>query len=158
MSLLSRLSAFAATLSGAHSEPGPTDERRLAVVALLMHVARADGRVDARERERLTQLAAGRYGLADAAAAALIDQATAMDDAVRDLADLVEVAAHGADAAERHAILAMAWAVATADGRVHEFEEAQVARIAALLGLDEAALAVARALAEEGLSAPRDAR
>jgi uncharacterized tellurite resistance protein B-like protein len=149
MSLLSRLSAVAAALGRSESEPDPGRERQIAVVALLAHIARADGRVDAREADRLTRLVAGRFGLTAPEAAAVIAEATAMDDAVRDLAALVEVAAHDADADERQAILAMAWAVAAADGRVHEFEEAQMARLAALLGLDEAAAAVARAFAEQ---------
>ena len=57
---------------------------------------------------------------------------------------------HEADRTERQDLLTMAWAVAAADGRVDEFEEALVERLGRLLGFDDVAIAAARQSGQQG--------
>lgn len=146
MSLIARLRAYAADAFGVAAAPeAPIDEEHLAATALLVHVARVDGRLAPAEADRLARLVRGRYAATEAEADALIARASAMDAATRDVAQLVEMIGREADDSERGRLLAMAWSVAGADGHVDEFEEALVWRLGRLLGLDDPAIAFARA-------------
>lgn len=146
MSLIARLRAYAVEALGLASADGDgtVDDTHLAATALLVHVARVDGILAPSESERLARLVEGRYADGPAAAHALIARATAVDSEVRDVASLVEMIPHEANGTEREALLAMAWSVAGADGKVDEFEEALVERLGRLLGFDEAGIAAAR--------------
>lgn len=148
MAMLSRLLAYASSAFGLPAEavpPSDGSEEHLAATALLIHVARADGMLDAAESERLARLVRGRYAATDAEAAALIERAAAFDAQTRDLTSLVELIGEDGAPEQRERLLAMAWSVAGADGTVHEFEEALVWRLGKLLGLDEAGIQAARA-------------
>ncbi|SFH05944.1 TerB family tellurite resistance protein [Methylobacterium gossipiicola] len=147
MSLIARLRAYAADafgLRGTADAVGEADER-LAAIALLVHVARADGILAPEETERLARLVEGRFAATRSEAEALIARAAAYDAQTRDMAALVEVIGHEAGHEQKARLLAMAWSVAGADGEVHEFEEALVWRLGGLLGFDEAGILLARA-------------
>ncbi|MEH3146402.1 MAG: TerB family tellurite resistance protein [Methylobacterium frigidaeris] len=153
MPLIARLLASAADWFGA-PEPAVDDAagQSIAAAALLVHVARVDGILAPVEHERLARLLHG-GGLAAtlAEAQALIGRAIRVDDQTRDLTDLVAMIGRDAPEAERLTLLGMAWAIAAADGTVHEFEEDLVWRLGQLLGFEEAAIAASRAIA---LAAP----
>ena len=147
MSLIARLRAYAADAFGLGQPAdavGEADER-LAAIALLVHVARADGILAPEETERLARLVEGRFAETRAEAQALIARAAAFDAQTRDMAALVEMIGHEAGHDQKARLLAMAWSVAGADGAVHEFEEALVWRLGGLLGFDEAGIVLARA-------------
>jgi uncharacterized tellurite resistance protein B-like protein len=152
MSLLARLRAYAAESFGLGGHPSVVEEadERLAAIALLVHVARADGILAPEETERLSRLVEGRFTETRAQAEALIARAAAFDAQTRDMAQLVEMIGHEVGPDRRARLLAMAWSVAGADGIVHEFEEALVWRLGGLLGLDEAAIGEARRSAADG--------
>lgn len=152
MSLLARLRAYAAESFGLGNHAAATEEadERLAAIALLVHVARADGILAPEETERLGRLVEGRFTETRAEAEALIARAAAFDAQTRDMAQLVEMIGHEVGPDRRARLLAMAWSMAGADGSVHEFEEALVWRLGGLLGLDEAAIGEARRSAAEG--------
>ncbi|ACA16339.1 protein of unknown function DUF1332 [Methylobacterium sp. 4-46] len=157
MPLMPRLLAYAADMFGA---PKPQDgaavsEEHLAAAALLVHVARVDGTLAAVERDRLARLLVGRFAGSQQEAEALIARAIDVDDETRDFADLVAMTGRDASETERRNLLGMAWAVAAADGQVHEFEDDLVWRLGQLLGFDEAAIAGARAVALAALPAGR---
>ncbi|UMY19164.1 TerB family tellurite resistance protein [Methylobacterium organophilum] len=148
MALVDRLIAYAAAAFGRPAAPdiAPEEEAPIAVVALLVHVARADGVLAAEEMERLVRLVRTHYAVSEAEARSLIARAGTFEAETRDLAGLVE-GIGATDEAERARLVAMAWSVAGADGAVHEFEEALVCRLGTLFGLDEARVAKARAAA-----------
>lgn len=152
MSLIARLRAYAADAFGlgGHDDVAIEADERLAAIALLVHVARADGVLAPAESERLARLVEGRFAGTRSEAEALITRAAAFDAQTRDMAQLVEMIGHEVGPDRRARLLAMAWSVAGADGSVHEFEEALVWRLGGLLGLDEAAIAEARRTAAEG--------
>lgn len=157
MALLQRLLSYASSAFGlpAPAEPLPDgDEAHLAATALLVHIARADGTLGEAETERLVRLVRGRYAETDAEARGLIERAAAFDAQTRDLSGLVEWIGEDGAPEPRARLLAMAWAVAGADGAVHEFEEALVWRLGGLLGFDEAGIEAARTRARRDATAP----
>jgi uncharacterized tellurite resistance protein B-like protein len=137
MFLLSRLRAFL--------ESGPEaaldQPRVVATAALLVLVARADGRLEPAEADALRTLLRGRFDLSETAAASVLEQAEAGD---ADAADLVEEIARGLDADGRRDLLGLAYRVAGADGTMQEFEEDFVWRIGHLLGLSDGAIEAVR--------------
>ncbi|MFF8799332.1 MULTISPECIES: TerB family tellurite resistance protein [unclassified Methylobacterium] len=160
MALLQRLLSYASSAFGlpAPAEPMPDgSEEHLAATALLVHVARADGLLDAAETARLVRLVRGRYAASDAEAEGLIERAAAFDAQTRDMTSLVEQIGGDGAPGERERLLAMAWAVAGADGAVHEFEEALVWRLGKLLGFDEAAIDAARVRGAREAASPAGA-
>jgi uncharacterized tellurite resistance protein B-like protein len=160
MPLISRLLARLTHAVGAREEgSSPELDEQLAVAALLVHVARVDGSLGPLEQDRLVRLFKDRFGLAEARAERLIERAKNLDDATSDVADLVEAVATGTDPGERRRILRMAFAVAMADGRLHEFEDDLVWRVGHLLGCAESEITVERRLAlDPELAAPREGR
>lgn len=120
-----------------------TDER-LAAAALLVRVARADGRLAESERDRLVELIRSRFGMTAEQCERFFARADEADLATDDVASLVEMVGHGGDPAERRDLLAAAYAVASADGRLHEFEDDLIWRIGRLFGLEDAEIAAVR--------------
>ena len=111
------------------------DDYRLATAALLIHVANVDGAIDAPERLRLRQVIEDRFGLDAAATTRLIERAEQSDKEAVDFFHFTNVLKRALDDEGRHKIIEMLWDVVFADGKVTEFEENVVWRIAALLGV-----------------------
>ncbi|KMO40192.1 Tellurite resistance protein TerB [Methylobacterium variabile] len=154
MPLIARLRAYAAEMFGAPASPLDAEaEQHLAAAALLVHVARVDGTLAAVERDRLARLLTNRFAPSEARARALIERAINFDDETRDVAELVEMIGRDLPEDERRSLLGLAWAVAAADGQVHEFEDDLVWRVGQLLGFDDAAITATRAVALSGLPA-----
>lgn len=160
MPLISRLLARLTEAVGLREEGSPPErDEELAVAALLVHVARVDGALAGAERDRLLRLLRERFTLSPARAESLIERAKTLDDATADVADLVEAVAAGTNPGERRRILRMAYAVAVADGRLHEFEDDLVWRVGHLLGCAESEITVERRLAlDPELAGAREAR
>jgi uncharacterized tellurite resistance protein B-like protein len=143
MSFLSRLIDAVSGAREPLAEAAPADER-LASAALLVHVARIDGRLAAEERGRLVELVRRRFGFDAAAAEAFIARAESLDHEAGDIATLVGMIGRDADPAERRQLLATAYSVVRSDGRIEEFEDDLVWRVGRLLGFDEAEIAALR--------------
>ena len=130
------LKTFVAELTGA---PGrrdfSPDDFRLAAVALLIHLAGADGTVADSERRRLRQLVETRVGLDAETTTRLIQLAEAQDRQAVDFYHFTHALTNVLDQDGRQTVIAMMWEIAFADGTVSEVEESIVARIADLLGV-----------------------
>ena len=111
------------------------DDYRLASVALLIHVANVDGKIDAAERQRLREVIDERFGLDAAATTRLIERAEQSDREAVDFFHFTTVLKRRLDDDGRQKIIEMMWDVVFADGDVTEFEENVVWRIAELLGV-----------------------
>jgi uncharacterized tellurite resistance protein B-like protein len=136
MSLVARLidlvsEAIEGPARSAESDPA------IAVAALLVHVARVDGSIALSERHR--------FQLSDEAAARLVERGDDLDRETDDVASLIDMLGHGVPESERRDLVAMAYAVAGADGRIEEFEDDLVWRMAGLLGFDNAATEIIKA-------------
>ena len=134
--MISALKRFLADLGGpARPEPMTVDEGRLAAAALLYHVTAIDGDVGDDERSRLRDLLRERFGLDDGGLDELV---AAAEDAERQAVDLyafTSVLKQRLDIGERERLIGMMWDLVYADGKVHEFEDNLIWRVAELLGV-----------------------
>jgi len=128
---------FMAELAGGQKHPSRFEESdyRLAAVALLVHVAMIDGGMSDLERARLHALAKRCFDLDDAAAAALITEATAAEQEAIDLYRFTSLLNRSLDENGRRRIVEMMWQVVYADHRMTEFEDNLIWRAADLLGV-----------------------
>jgi uncharacterized tellurite resistance protein B-like protein len=138
--------------------PAKFDPRdyRVASAALLVHVATADGTMQAREHKRLSALIESRYDLDAVSAKELIAEAERRDVEAIDLSDFTDVLRRSLDLDGRKALLEMLWDFAKADGSIHEFEEGLVVRAGELLGIPPDEADAIRKRAMDGPPAPQD--
>lgn len=142
--LLRRLTAAAA--------PAAADaDGRRALAALLVRVARADGRYDAEERAGIEGVLAARHGLAPAAAAALRAEGEALEAAASDTVRFTRALKEAVPHEERAALLEALWEVVLADGRRAPEEDAKLRLVAGLLGVADRDSAEARRRVEARL-------
>ncbi len=138
--LLRRLSGPAAAL--------PAPEARLALAALLVRLARADGRYTPEEARRIDRVLAARHALSPFAATALRAEAEALEAAAPDTVRFTRALKDAVPLEDRAGLVEALWTVALADG-TRSAEEEQVIRLAAsLLGLTDRDSALARQRAE----------
>lgn len=131
------LKAFLIDLTG-KGEPTrrfDASDYRLAVAALLVHVADADGEIQEVERERVQKLVSERFELDPASAAQLIREALQTEHEEVGVGLFVNVLNRALDAEGRLKIVAMMWDVVYADGDLTETEESMIWRIAGMLGV-----------------------
>lgn len=126
----------------------PDPGARLALAALMVRVARTDGRYSSDERRQIDALLGATYGLSPADAAGLRDAAEALEaeasDTVRFTRALKEAVPHD----DRQALVEGLWRVALADGRRDDDEEQMLRLVASLLGITDVDSALARQRAE----------
>jgi len=111
------------------------DDYRLAAASLFVHLAGADGVIDAAENQRLREIIARNFELDAQATTHLIRSAEASDKEAVDFYHFTNTLTRALDENGRQKIIEMMWEIAFADGAVHELEENIVARIAELLGV-----------------------
>jgi len=130
------------------------EERQLAAAALLVEAATMDSSFDAAERGRIAELVQERFALGAAEAADLIAEAERAVAASVQWHGFTSAIKDGFDHAERVALIEMLWAVAYADGRLHDYEASLLRRIAGLLYVSdrESGEARKRVLARLGLA------
>lgn len=113
------------------------DDPRLAVAALLAHAVVVDGRVTEAEEATVVRTLARLYKLDTRAAQHLRAAGATARDAAVDLGGFVDDLARRLTPSERFALVEALWEAACADGRLHEFEEDLLWRVAAPLGVGE---------------------
>lgn len=125
-------------------EPLPAPEARLALAALLVRLARADGAYATAEVARIDRVLAHRYRLDAGDTAALRHEAEMLEleapDTVRFTRALKDAVPHE----DRTGVLQAMWAVALADGARGAEEEQVIRLVANLLGLSDMDSAIAR--------------
>jgi uncharacterized tellurite resistance protein B-like protein len=125
--------------SGNEKRPFGEDDYRLAAAALLFHVIAVDGAVSAEEREALSALLQRRFELDAEGAATLVAAAETADKEAVDLYGFTSILKGRLDEADRERIVEMMWTLVYADGKVHEFEDNVIWRVAELLGVSSQA-------------------
>ena len=128
---------FVSELTGGHKDPSRFEEGdyRLAAAALLVHVGMIDGTLSDAERAKLRTIVKRCFQLDDAAADALIVQATAAEQEAVDLYRFTSLLNRSLDEAGRRRIVEMMWQMVYADHQVTEFEDNLIWRAADLLGV-----------------------
>jgi uncharacterized tellurite resistance protein B-like protein len=134
--MFDQIKNFVAELTGTpETRRFSPDDFRLAAVALLIHLASADGTFSAPERQRLRDLIETRFGLDAETTTRLIDLGEVQDRQAVDFYHFTHVLTRALDQDGRQKIIAMMWEIAFADGTLTEVEESLIARIAELLGV-----------------------
>ncbi len=109
-------------------------EPKMAVAALLVHLASVDGAVKPEERRAIEATLEGYYGLSPQEVSALVSEATRHDADAVDFYKFTS-ALSSLEAEERIEIVRMMWQVVFADKANHELEDNMVWRIAELIGV-----------------------
>jgi len=128
------LDAITRLFSRSPDQGTQSNDPKLSVAALLVHLAAVDGSVKAEERTAIHRALEDFYGLSAAEVDGLIVEATRRDaDAVDFYGFTSNLSALTQD--ERIAIIRMMWQVVFADKTNHELEDNMVWRIAELIGV-----------------------
>ncbi len=110
-------------------------DKNLAAAALMVHVIAADGQITPEEEVKLRAVLREHYVMGDDDASALEEAAkTAQEDAV-DMYRFTSILKDQMDESERLALVEDLWEMVFADGKIHEFEDNVVWRVAELIGI-----------------------
>ena len=130
--------------------PLPDPEARLALAALLVRLARADGDYAPSEKARIDAILSRRHGLTPEAAAVLRAEAEALEGEAPDTVRFTRALKDAVPLADREALLEAMWSVALADTQRDDEEDRLMRLVANLLGLSDRASAEARQRAARG--------
>jgi uncharacterized tellurite resistance protein B-like protein len=135
--MLDSLKNFLSELTGGEKHPDRFEQNdyRLAAAALLIHASTIDGNMTGSEREKLHALLKSRFELDDAATGELIDVSTLAENEAVDLYRFTSLINRTLDEPGRLGIVEMMWEMIFVDGRVNEFEDNLMWRVADLLGV-----------------------
>jgi uncharacterized tellurite resistance protein B-like protein len=127
----------------------PAAEARLALAALLVRVARADGHYAGAETSRIDRVLCARYDLSPFEAVALRSEAEVLEDEAPDTVRFTRALKEAVPHEDRMAILQALWSVALADGGREAHEDALIRLVANLLGINDRDSAIARQRTEK---------
>lgn len=134
--MLASLKRFLSDLTGEADQPRfAENDYRLAAAALLVHATAIDGNVTDAERNTLAALVRSQFDLDAPAAAELIREAVSADHEAVDLYGFTSLINRACDDDGRRRIVEMMWEVVYADGKVGEFEDNLLWRVADLLNI-----------------------
>ena len=135
---------FLRKLTSPGPEPLPDADARLALTALLVRIARADGHFDTDEAARIDRIITQRYGLGPFEATALRREAEALEAEAPDTVKFTEAIKAAVPFDDRIGVIEALWQVVLADG-VREAEEDQLLRLVSkFLGITDRDSALAR--------------
>lgn len=120
-------------------EPAPLvqTDARLALAALLVRIARTDGDYAAVEIAQIDQSLARRYGLDAGEAAALRQEAEALEAEAPDTVRFTRAIKDAVAYEERVGVVEAMWAVVMADGVRDDEEDSMMRMAASLLGVSD---------------------
>lgn len=125
----------------------PEPDSRLALAALLVRIARADGNYSQAEVARIDRVLAHRHGLTPKDAQALRSQAEALEAEAPDTVRFTRALKDAVAVEDRDSLMQALWAVALADGR-DDNEDQLLRLVSSLLGISDQDSAIARRRAE----------
>jgi len=131
-------------LFAADPAPLPPADCRLALAALLVRLARADGDYAMVEIEHIDRVLAARYGLSPFAATALRREAEELEAEAPDTVRFTRALKDAVPHEDRMAIMEALWRIALADAGRDAREDALIRLVANLLGISDVDSAIAR--------------
>lgn len=129
--------------------PLPAPQARLALGALLIRVAKADGHYAGAEVARIDRVLAARYDLAPFEAGLLRQKAEALEAEAPDTVRFTRALKDAVPLEDRRGLMAALWSVALADGGREAGEDAVIRLVASLLGITDRDSALARQQVEK---------
>ncbi|QFS81982.1 Tellurite resistance protein TerB [Roseivivax sp. THAF40] len=124
--------------------PLPDADARLALAALMVRVARADGHADQNELARIDRILATRYDLSASDATALRQDGEALEAEAPDTVRFTRAIKDAVDYEHRIAVAEALWAVALADGDRDPAEDSLLRLVTNFLGISDQDSARAR--------------
>lgn len=115
----------------------PDADARLALTALLVRIARSDGRYDAGERARILRIAQARYALDTAGAEELVSRAETLEAQAPDTVRFTRAIKDAIPLPERIGVIEALWSVVLEDGKRDSEEDALMRLVASLLGISD---------------------
>ncbi|WP_145105385.1 TerB family tellurite resistance protein [Cereibacter sediminicola] len=128
----------------------PEADADLALAALLVRVARADGHYDEAEISRIDRVLSGRRGITPEDATRLRREAEALEAEAPDTVRFTRALKEAVPVEDRFSLMQALWTVALADGERDDGEDQVLRLVANLLGLTDQESAIARQRAERG--------
>ena len=122
----------------------PDADARLALIALLVRIARSENDYSLPEIDRIDRIAAARYGLSPFEAAALRTRAEALETEAPDTVRFTRAIKEAVPYEDRLAVIEAAWSVVMADGQRAQEEDALLRLVTNLLGVSDVDSALAR--------------
>jgi len=137
--MLKEISDFFSELTGGDKPASQfaDGDYRLAAAALLVHVATVDHELTGESRATLHDLLKRRFSLDDAATEELIGAAAVADRDAIDLYHFTSLINRTLDDDGRRRLIEMMWEMAFVDGRVSEFEDNILWRVADLINVPQ---------------------
>jgi len=132
-------------------DPAPLDdgEARLALAALLVRLARADGDYAAVEITQIDRILSERFGLSPFESGALRVEAEALEAEAPDTVRFTRAIKDAVPHDDRLAVVEAMWRVVLADGERDDLEDSNMRVIANLLGITDRESAQARQQANQ---------
>lgn len=124
-------------------------EAKLALAALMVRIARADGSYDDEERESIDRALGAQFGLVPAAASILRSEAETLEADSPDTVRFTRVLKESFPLDARAKLMEALWQVVLSDGNRDDDEESLMRLVASLLGLTDVDSALARQRAEK---------
>ena len=151
--MFKRFMALLGDEGGQSGDGDGTAALHLAAAALLVEAAVLDGHFDEAEHRTISALLETRFGLDNAAATSLIDEARDAVAGSTQLYAFTRVVKDRFGPDERVRMMEMLWEVAYADGHLHEFEASLARQVAGLIHVPDrdSGAARKRVLARLGL-------
>jgi uncharacterized tellurite resistance protein B-like protein len=115
----------------------PDDEARLALAALLVRIAKADGSYAQPEIARIDRVLSMRHGLNPVEAAQLRAEAEALEHAAPDTVRFTRAIKAAVAHDDREGVIEALWDIALADGARDSAENALMRMIAPMLGITD---------------------
>jgi uncharacterized tellurite resistance protein B-like protein len=137
-------------LTAPEPEPLPEPDAKLALAALMVRVARADGDYAPVEIDRIDRVLMRRHGLPPFEAARLRGEAERLEAEAPDDVRFTRAIKAGVPLEDRMAVLESLWAVVLADGERDEEEDGLLRLLANLLGVNDRDSNIARQRASDG--------
>lgn len=128
----------------------PEPDSRLALAALLIRIARADGQYTETEIGRIDRVLARRHGLSAQDATALRHEAEALEAQAPDTVRFTRALKDAVPHEDRDGLMQALWAVALSDGGRDAVEDQLIRLAAKLLGVTDQESALARQKVQEG--------
>ena len=135
---------FLKRLTAPDPEPLNDGDARLALTALLVRIARADGHYSQEEVERIDRITATRYSLSPFEATALRGEAETLETEAPDTVRFTRAIKDAVPYEGRIAVIESLWQVVLADGERDAEEDALVRLASNLLGINDRDSALAR--------------
>ncbi len=122
-------------IGGKRSSHFDVDDCRVAAAALLVHVATLEHDLTGPARDKLADLLKARFSLTEALTQELIEAAVAADREAVDLYRFTHLLMLALDETGRLRVVEMLWEMAFVDGKISEFEDHMMWRVADLLAV-----------------------